>query len=96
MGLIIRLDINLDQKVAIQVTRDSEQVFPLLPDADDVFSYDWMVFAAGAWRESGKVEHRYGDGLIVLASKVLNAAVENGAYSPNPSLPRSKDHPERP
>lgn len=38
---------------------------------DDVNAYEWAYFGDGERKLVGRLEHRYGDGAIVLASKVL-------------------------
>lgn len=70
MSLVVRLSINDGPAVSYVVVRRISGA----TDPDSINIYEWHLSqSVPPIDERGTVEHRYGDGAIVLLSKVLSA-----------------------
>lgn len=69
MSLTFELRINTELIGAVEITRESESYST---DPDSVNTYLWSYSPDGVhWTIPAGIQHRYGDGAILLAHKVL-------------------------
>lgn len=66
MSMTIDVRVNGDTISTVGITNTTGHM-----GADDVNTYEWAYFGDGRRKLADTVEHRFGDGAMVLASKVL-------------------------
>lgn len=86
MSLYIDLTINDGPLMAIAVTRQTGRT-----GDDAINTYRWVYYRDGG-RTIGHVGHRYGDGAIVLARKVLDAITAYRGDEKPPCCPSCDGH----
>lgn len=73
MSLYVDVHVNDGALLSVAATRtDGSGCTP-----DSINTYRWVYYRPGGRRTIGHVEHRYGDGAVALAAKVLAAVAEH-------------------
>lgn len=69
MSLHVTLTINDEPIGSISITRQHDDN---VTDIESTNWYRWYYYEGGRHLARGHIDHRYGDGAVILASKVLN------------------------
>jgi hypothetical protein len=76
VSLYIELNINGDPIGQVEITRQHDDNGTAL---DAVNTYQWSYTRDGNTHATGEVQHRYGDGAVILANTVLTEIAKRHA-----------------